>query len=373
MENYWFGLYGQDYAKELLSGIIKSSKIPHAFLFQGVEGCGKEFAAIRFIQALNKNIITTTSSDLINNSIAGFSEPYVKYIIPLPRGKNENDESGPYEKLSEDDIQIFKDELATKIKNPYHKIRLPKANNIKINSIRDIKKFLSFNFSDIAYRVVLISDAHLMNEAAQNALLKNLEEPPEGVIFIVSTPYPEKLRETIRSRCWLINFQPLSVDNIKKVLTEYYDIDSELSESVARFSGGSITTSLKLIENDFEQLLDKTIFILRYSFGKKYDSALAEFSQIISDGDIQTVRLLIQMIIIWLNDIQKYKYNLEDYYFNKHIDTITKFTLKFPNIEITNCVYTLDRLSSMLESNININLVVLNTIFELANLTKQVK
>ncbi len=373
MENYWNGLFGQDYVKEILSGIVKSSKIPHAFLFQGVEGCGKEFTAIRFVQALNGNVSASLNITQIINSIASLSEPYVKYIIPLPRGKNENDDSGPFEKLSDDDIQLYKDELAVKIKNPYHKINLPKANNIKINSIRDIKKFLSLSFGDISYRVIIISDAHLMNEAAQNALLKNLEEPPEGVIFIVSTPYPEKLRETIRSRCWLINFQPLSNENIKEILIEYYNVDSKLSESVAQFSGGSVTTALKLIENDFESLLDKTIYILRYSFGKKYDSALLEFSQFISDGDAETIRLLIQLIIIWLNDLQKYKLNTDDYYFKKHLETLEKFNQKFPDIEVTNCVYTLDRLSAMLQNHININLIVINTIFELANLTKQLK
>ena len=373
MENYWVGLHGQEYVKELLTNIINSSKIPHAFLFQGIEGCGKEFTAIRFTQALNKSIQTPNKNSQIINSISNFSEPFVKYIIPLPRGKNETDESRPFEKLSEDDIQLFKDELEIKIKNPYHKISLPKANNIKINSIRDIKKFLSLNYSDVAYRIILISEAHLMNEAAQNALLKNLEEPPEGVIFIICTPYPEKLRETIRSRCWLINFHPLSKINIKKILKEYYSIEPELAESVATFAGGSITTALKLIENDFELLREKTIYILRYSFGKKYDSALAEFSQFISDSDVETIRLLIQMIIIWLNDIQKHRFNLDDYYFETHLDTLTKFNLKFPNLQITNCVYVLDRLSSMVQNNVNINLIVINTIFELANLTKQVK
>ncbi len=373
MENYWAGLHGQEYVKELLTNIINSSKIPHAFLFQGIEGCGKEFTAIRFAQALNGSLDLSNNTSHIINSISNFSEPYVKYIIPLPRGKNETDESKPFEKLSADDIQLFKEGLDLKIKNPYHKINLPKANNIKINSIRDIKKFLSLNYSDVAYRIVLISEAHLMNEAAQNALLKNLEEPPEGVIFIVCTPYPEKLRETIRSRCWLINFHPLSKENLKNILIDYYSIETKLAENVAAFSGGSISTALKLIENDFELLREKTIFILRYSFGKKYDSALAEFSQFISDGDSETIRLLIQMIIIWLNDIQKHRHNIDDYYFNSHLDTIQKFNLKFPDIEITNCVYTLDRLSSTVQNNVNINLIVVNLIFELAKLTKKVK
>ena len=61
-----------------------------------------------------------------------------------------------------------------------------------------------------------------MNTEAQNALLKNLEEPPEGVIFILCTSSPEKLRETIRSRCWRINFQPLDDNQLYEILVEKF-------------------------------------------------------------------------------------------------------------------------------------------------------
>ena len=367
--NYWSGIYGQTSVINILNRLLDNSSIPHAFLFTGLPGVGKEFTAIRFAQTLNSNNETTADSERISNLISNFTEPYVKYILPLPRGKNETDTSGPFEKLSAEENETYWEELGKKIKNPYYKIQMQRASNIKISSIRDINKFLSMNYSDIKYRIILISDAHLMNEEAQNALLKNLEEPPEGIIFILCTPYPDLLRETIRSRCWKVPFQPLMVEDITKILTEYFDIDSKLAKEVSAFSGGSVTAALKLIDQDFELLRDRTIYILRYSFGRKYHSAVSEFTNILSDNSAETLRLLIQMMITWLNDVQKFRFDIGDYYFNKHIETLQKFNKRFPDIDIQKTIFNLDRMASSVQNNINQNLIILNIIFELSALT----
>ena len=179
MNNKWNGIFGQQSVLEILDKLISSSNIPNALLFTGIDGIGKEFTAIKFTSTLNAS--GKTDSEHLERIISSYAEPYVKYIYPLPRGKNESDDNGPFEKLSADDLDLIKEELQKKIENPYYKIIIPKANKIKISSIRDIKKFLSLNYSDIQYRTVLISDAHLMNDEAQNALLKNLEEPPEEI------------------------------------------------------------------------------------------------------------------------------------------------------------------------------------------------
>ncbi len=369
MNENWNGILGQQAVKDVLDRLINSSKIPHALLFNGIEGIGKDFVAIKFAQLLNLKFAPPESSQNIVSQIANLSEPYIKYIFPIPRGKNETDNSGPTEKLSGDDIQLLRDEVNKKIGNPYYKIKLPKANYIKISSIRDIKKFLAFNYSDIKYRIILISEAHLMNEEAQNALLKNLEEPPDGVIFILTTSYPGLLRETIRSRCWTLNFQPLSFEDIETILINNYSIDKQIASDVAPFASGSIETALKLLDYDFELLREKTIMILRYSFGRKYHSALSELTPLLSDSSAETIKLLIQMIIIWLNDIQKFRYNSGEYFFNSHNDTLEKFNKKFPDVQLNEIVYKLDKLSSLIKNNLNLNLIGLNIIFELAALT----
>lgn len=369
MNENWKGITGQNSVKNILNTIIDSSKIPHAFLFNGSDGGGKDFIAIRFAQILNEKYSVSANKTHIIESIGNFNEPYIKYIFPLPRGKNETDSSGPIEKLSNDDIQILHDEINKKIKNPYYKVNMPRANNIKISSIRDIKKFLSINFEDISYRIVLISDAHLMNEESQNALLKNLEEPPEGVVFILCTPYPNLLRETIRSRCWMINFQPLKNDELEIILNDYFGFDKKLAGEIAPFSNGSVNTALKLNDYDFKALKEKTILILRYSFGRKFNSALKEFSVFLSDGNTEALQLILNMITIWLNDIQKYRLLLDEYYFSDYEETLMKFTKRFPDVQINEIVYKMNWLSSLFKFNVNPTTIVLKIVYELAALT----
>src|SRR5690606_38771257 len=280
----WKGIEGQSLPKNLLNKLLNTSSIPHAFLFTGIDGIGKDFCALRFAQALVIRSNLPNKSTIIHQ-IENLSEPYYKYIIPLPRGKNETDDSGPVEKFSTEEIQLLRDELQKKINNPYYKIRIPKANQIKISSIRDIKKYVSLRYEDIRCRVIVISDAHLMNEEAQNALLKNLEEPPEGVVFILTTPYPGLLRETIRSRCWKINFHPLTDEEIKSVLINYFEVETETAALIAPFAMGSVTRALDLLEHDFNIILEKTIYVLRYSFAGRYHSALNEILPFIKEGE----------------------------------------------------------------------------------------
>ncbi len=366
MSNKWEGIYGQQSIIEILENLISTSNIPHALLFTGIEGVGKELTAIRFTEAINE---INSDYKSLKKIISSFSEPYIKYIYPLPRGKNEVDDSGPFEKLSQDDIDNIKEEIQKKVQNPYHRLNISKANIIKKSSIRDIKKFLSMSFSDIRFRTVLISEAHLMNDEAQNALLKNLEEPPEGVIFILVTPYPGLLRETIRSRCWNLNFKPLNNFEIKEILINFFLTDENLAESVAPFANGSVTNALNLIENDFDFLLEKTISLLRYSFARKYHSAMVEMSYFLKEDSAELLRILIQMIIIWLNDIQKHKIGIQDYFFSKYSETLDKFNIRFPDLELNDIVVKLDFLSSVIKNNVNLNLIASNIIFELAALT----
>jgi len=89
-------IVGQPKVVRLLSNFLNSDKIPHAFLFSGQDGLGKEHAALCFSKELNS---THNSEDVINQ-ISNLAEPFVKYIFPLPRGKNEDNESSPYEKLN---------------------------------------------------------------------------------------------------------------------------------------------------------------------------------------------------------------------------------------------------------------------------------
>jgi DNA polymerase-3 subunit delta' len=212
-----------------------------------------------------------------------------------------------------------------------------------------------------------------MNEESQNALLKNLEEPPPGVIFILMTPYPDLLRETIISRCWKLKFQPLGVSIIKEILIKYFEIDAKTASAVAPFANGSVTSAVDLLNHDFKLLQEKTILILRYSFGGKFNSALKELTTFLPDNDTDTLRLLIQMIITWLNDVQKQRLELNEYFFSEYKETLEKFNARFGSVKIEEIIFKLDKLASIIRNNINPNIICLNIVLELALLTNRLK
>ena len=330
-----------------------------------MDGVGKENAAFCFTKELNLAGVNNESTSKILTAIQKISEPYVKYIYPLPRGKNESDQNEPFEKLSDDEIEIINSELNKKSDNPFYRLEIPRANFIKISSIRSINKYLSYNYDDVEYRVIVISQAHLMNQESQNALLKNLEEPPAGVIFILCTDSPEKLRETIRSRCWNIHFQPLNNNTLSAILIEKFGYEKSIVDEVVPFSFGSINEAKLLIENEFEELREKTIRILRYSFGRKFHSAFVEFEELLSESDQIRLKLLIRMIITWLNDFQKIRLNEDsELFFIKHKETLEKFKTKFPSVELNQIIKSLDEISSYLRNNINLNVAVSNISFQ---------
>jgi DNA polymerase-3 subunit delta' len=370
MNSFLEKIPGQQRVKKILENFLSSGNIPHAFLFTGIEGIGKHLTAIKFAQAL---IAAKKENNLDKKIIAieQLAEPYLKFVFPLPRGKNETDSDRPTEKLNSDDLESVREQTVTKIQNPYHKIFIPKANFIKINSIRDVKKFLSIDYKEIGYRFVLISDAHLMNEEAQNALLKSLEEPPADVIFVLSTSNISKLRSTIISRCWRINFDPLNVDEIFYVLKTYFDINEVTAKEVSPFAMGSVQTAINLIDMDIHNIKDKTISLLRYSFGRKFNSAFEELNSILSDQRSLAFPILINMIISWLNDLQRHRLHFENYYYSNHIDTLEKFNNKFPNVGLNELTLILEKLSSLQINNINPSILSSNLIFELSSVVQQ--
>lgn len=365
MSNFLEPIIGQDSAVSLLNKIYLNKRIPHAFMFNGTEGVGKFFSAIQFIKLINSDSANTTN---IEKNISRLKEPYVKFISQLPRGKGEGNDDGPLDKISKSNLENIIEEYNHKADNPYYQLNIQDANTIKISSIREIRKFISLEYSDLKYRAIIIQDAHKMNDQSQNALLKSLEEPPEGIIFFLLTPYPDQLLTTIQSRCWIINFSPLDNQSLKKILMEYFEIDKILAEKVSYFAGGSVTEAIKLIDNDFEFLLEKTISLLRFSLSRKYNQAYKELSSLISKSNKANFEILLGLILQWLSDVNKDRFKNSSFHFNEYADTIIKYNQKYPNSLIEQLYAKIEELKSSISKNISLNLIGLNVIFEIGYL-----
>lgn len=361
MKNYFDAIADQEKALTQIKKLYTSKRVPHALLFYGEEGTGKFFTALQFLKLLNDS----QSNPSIEKKIKSLSEPIFKYIFPMPRGKGEGNDDTATEKLTEKQIQLIHEELAKKRVNPYHKIELENANTIKISSIREIRKFLSLDYSDIKYRMILIEDAHKMNSESQNALLKSLEEPPDGVIIVLTTPYIEKLLPTIQSRCWRINFNNLRAESVKTILKEYFEINDDNAEVASLFSGGSVTKAVKLLESDLKSLMHSAIQILRYSLGNWLNSAILESNKIIEIYDKETYKEMIILVLTWLNDVMKERIDLDNFYFKDFKETLSKFNKNFPDSNIENIYNEVDRLLQSIDNNVLLNVISLNLILQL--------
>ena len=211
---------------QYLESIIKKKLFANGYIFFGEEGLGKRQTAINFIEAIFKEY---SSSRKIEEKIVNNNHPDLLIIEPssLITGNT---------KTTNSEIQ--------------------KKNNssiLKIDQIRNVKIFLGQKPIESQKKIVLIVDAHLLNEAASNCLLKTLEEPSNG-IFILLTSQLNLLLDTIKSRCQLVRFKSFSSKQIEIFLKKKLDA-SELNihknlnfKDLINSSNGSPGKVLKSIE-----------------------------------------------------------------------------------------------------------------------------
>ena len=110
----------------------------------------------------------------------------------------------------------------------------PESDQIRIEEIRAIDDVLSLKAFEGKYKIVIVDDADTMNQYAANAFLKTLEEPPGNSLIILISSNPDRLPDTIRSRCSRINFAPLSLEACEEVIKKVIGEPSAVSGSERR-------------------------------------------------------------------------------------------------------------------------------------------
>ncbi len=259
-----------------LKNIIKKKSLANGYIFFGAEGLGKKQTALQFIKEIFKQ---SSPSENVEERITNNNHP--DFLIIEPDSLLSTKSSGG-------------SDLEKRIKSG--------SEMIKIAQIRNIKTFLSQKSINSEKKIVLIIDAHLLNEAASNCLLKTLEEPSNG-IFILLTSKLNLLLDTIISRCQIVRFRSFSSKQIKLILKEYLDtskskINTKLKfEDLINSANGSPNQILKNIEiwNAFsDEIISKldspiknTLEILEIS--KSISEKLEIFQQICLINLIQTI------------------------------------------------------------------------------------
>ena len=257
-----------------LSSIIKKKSFANGYIFYGAEGLGKKQTALLFIEEILKQFSTSGN---IKEKIISNNHP--DYLIIEPTSLLEAKRSKS-------------DDLEKKTKNI--------SESIKISQIRNIKNFLGRKSINSEKKIILIINAHLLNEAASNCLLKTLEEPSNG-IFILLTSKLNVLLDTIISRCQIIRFRSFSCNQINSILKNYLDsskikISKNLEiEDLVNSANGSPGQLIKNIEI-WNKLSDEII--------RKLDSPIHNIQEMLELSKTISEQLEIDQQIYLVNFIQ---------------------------------------------------------------------
>jgi DNA polymerase-3 subunit gamma/tau len=170
---------GQDHVTRTLTNALNQQRIAHGYIFSGHRGIGKTTIARILAQALN-----------CRNAIGSPARPTAE-----PCGEC-------------DSCREIRQGNAVDV------IEIDAATNRGIDEIRELRDAARYSPSRDRYKIYILDEAHQITDAAFNALLKTLEEPPSHVIFMMATTEPESIPQTIRSRCQHFSFHAVKFDDI---------------------------------------------------------------------------------------------------------------------------------------------------------------
>ena len=268
---------GQQHIVSTLEHAITEGRLSHAYLFCGPRGTGKTTMARILAKAL-----------LCRNAEAARAEGASGC---LPDGTCEECE------------------LIAEGNHP-DVYELDAASRTGVDNVRE-EIINSVNFAPVRgkYKIYIIDEVHMLTTAAFNALLKTLEEPPAHVIFVLCTTDPQKILETILSRCQRFDFHRIGNEDIEYRLAyvceqEGFDYDDEALAIVARHAKGGMRDALSTLEQ-LSVFGNGSVHAddARSLLGEVSDQILGEFSRAIADRDVAELYGLIRVQVEEGNDL----------------------------------------------------------------------
>ena len=256
-------IVGHEQIKEHMQAAIRDKKPFHAYLFQGEEGVGKEALARTFaagLQCQSESADKPCKECVSCRQMESGNQPDVIWVTR--------------EKAS-----LGVDEIREQLCNTM-----------------DIKPFSS------PYKIYLVPEAEKMTEAAQNALLKTIEEPPEYGIVILMTSNISALLPTIQSRCLTMEFRPLSTAVVESYVKEHCQVPDYQARASAAFAQGNLGKAMRYAKSeDFIERKDHIISLLRHVEQMDLSEMLAVIKDLGTRKD--EVRDYIDLMVLWYRDV----------------------------------------------------------------------
>lgn len=258
---------GQTHITDTLKHELAAGKIGHAYLFCGTRGTGKTSTAKIFSRAVN-----------CENPIDG--EPC-------------------------NNCETCHGVIDGRIMDVYE---MDAASNNGVDNIRDLREEVAYLPAGCKFKVYIIDEVHMLTTQAFNALLKTLEEPPDHALFILATTEPQKIPQTILSRCQRYDFKRIGNEDIAKHLENICDKEGinateDAVKLIAELGDGSMRDSLSILERcasfGVEELITENVLEI---FGIVDSRILFDITESIANGDVtETIKKIDNLLNIGKN------------------------------------------------------------------------
>lgn len=280
-------IIGQEDAKNLLKNAAKSGNHSHAYIFSGEKGSGKMMLAEAFatmLQCENPGEDACGECHSCKQAL-NHNNPDIIYV------RRENGKSA----LGVDVVreQIVNDVVIKPYSNPY--------------------------------KIYIVDEAERMNQQAQNALLKTIEEPPEYAILILLTANHNAFLQTILSRCVLVQMKSVDTESIKRILQTNYDTVDYQAEMVANFAQGNVGKAIALSSDvTFNEVKNRAITLCKRVSKMDEQQITLEVKEIKKENDSDKkeveagekfqgfIEQMLDLITLWYRDVLLYKSTLRD-------------------------------------------------------------
>ena len=349
---------------ERIRKISTSNRLGSAYLLYGPPGCGKEAMAIKFSQILNCEIL---EDDICGDCssctrAAKLQHENIKLIFPMPVPKKNAEDAS--QQINEKSLDL------------YHKIRIPMANRILIQSIRELRKNLYLKGDSKGRKVVLVFDAHLLSAGqgeSANAFLKLLEEPPSKTTIILVTDHIELVLPSIISRCQRIGFPRLEDSHItswlQSKLVQEQDIPFLVGLSRGNLHNAQFFISQSKIE--LEELIKNLVDTTTRENPEKWRKFIEAYSKL-SKQKKDEFEYHFMLLRIWYQSVNRLKNNLNDpLHDTSLIDGMKRFLNSYPFADLLSIVSDLEDVVRAISMNLYMPLVLTNLLLETKKNLKQ--
>src|SRR5690348_11011991 len=247
---------GQEHVTQTLKNAIEQGRTAHGYIFSGHRGIGKTTVARILAMALN-----CRSSDKPVTEPCGICES------------------------------------CTEIRagNSVDVIEIDAATNRGIDEIRELREAARYRPARDRFKIYILDEAHQITDAAFNALLKTLEEPPDHIVFMLATTQPEDIPQTIRSRCQHFSFRAVKFDDIvgqlrDLVTREKINADDDALALLAEAGDGSMRDALSILDQAIASATGKiTADSVRNLVGAAPANILEQVMQAVSDSKSEEI------------------------------------------------------------------------------------